>query len=278
MANFKSAEVVQSDDGRQYHTGVAARDVAPYILLCGDPARAHRVGTYLTEAAPAICNREYVTITGTYQNVRLTVMATGMGPDNTEMAVVEVGQLLDRPSYIRIGTCGALQDRIAIGDQIISSAAMRYENTSTGFVPEEYPAVADWEVTTALLESAAALGVPHHLGITATASGFYGRQGRRVPKFPPRRPNLVEELNRIGVLNFEMETSCLFTLATLSGARAGCVCGAVADRTGNAFADSAQKDRLEQTTIEVGLAAAVRLAQMDARRGSASRWLPSMGL
>lgn len=278
MATYKSAEIVQSDDGRQYHTGVKKSDLAPYLLLCGDPARAHRVGQYFTDATPPICNREYVTITGVYQGVRMTVMATGMGPDNTEMAVIEVGQLLDRPTYIRIGTSGALQDHITIGDQIISTGAMRYENTSTGFVPEEYPAIADWEVTTALLESAAALGLPHHVGITATASGFYGRQGRRVPKFSPRNPNLVEELNRIGVLNFEMEASCLFTLTTLSGARSGCVCGVIAERTANKFVDSATKDALEKNTIEIGLAATVRLAKMDAKRGSAPRWLPSMGL
>lgn len=274
----RSADTMQSAGGRQYHTGVAPGDVARTILLVGDPARAHRIGGLFTNPSAPIINREYVTISGTYQQIPLTVMATGMGPDNTEMAVVEISQVVKAPTFIRIGTTGALQPHIQLGDLVISTGAVRCENTSTAYVPDGYPAVAHHEVTLALLASATAAEAKFHAGITATGSGFYGAQGRHVPGFPPRRPELLDELARMGVCNFEMETSCLFTLATLSGARAGAVCGVVAQRTTNVGADESAKARAESHAIEVGLGAAVRLAAMDAARGTASYWLPSMGV
>lgn len=276
--SYESAEIVQTAEGKQYHTGVKASDLAPYLLLCGDPARAYRVAEYFDDAREPICNREYVSITGRYKDVPVTVMATGMGPDNTEMAVVEISQLLKSPTYIRIGTCGALQDGMKIGDQIISTGAYRGENTSLGYVGEGYPAVPHVEVTMALLEAAQQSGHPYHMGITATAPGFYGAQGRTVPGFTPRNPNITEELAAMNVVNFEMEASCLFTLSSVSGARAGCVCGAVASRTENRFVDESEKSDVERRTIEIGLHAVTLVAQMDQRKDDAQCWLPSMGL
>ncbi len=278
MTTFQSAEVVKTAEGRQYHIGVGPGEIAPMILLCGDPKRAYRTAEYFTKPATPITHREYVTITGTYAGIPITVMATGMGPDNTEIAIVEVSQIIPRPTFIRIGTSGGLHNDVRIGDQIVSSGALRYESTSTFFVPEQFPALAHHEVMLALLEAAARKKIPHHLGLTATAAGFYGAQGRHVPGFPPREQGLIDDLIRVGVWNFEMEASCLFSLATLSGARAGCVCGVINERQRNVFATTEQIEATERNTIELGLEAVVVLSHMDARRQDARYWLPSMGM
>ena len=275
---FKSAEIMSTPAGEQYHIGCKPGDIAPNILLCGDPARAHRVAGYFAKAGKPICSREYVTITGTYKGLPMTVMATGMGPDNTEIALVEIAQVVKQPTLIRIGSSGALRKGIELADLVISSGAVRLENTSTQFVVEGYPAVAHHEVLLALIEAAAANKVPHHVGLTATAPGFYGAQARKVPGFPPRDPELPAKLDAMGVSNFEMETSCLFTLATLRGLRAGAVCAIFANRHQNEFIDSEKKDLAEQRCIEAGLTAFEVLARMDQARGRAPRWTPSMGM
>ncbi|MFA4874513.1 MAG: nucleoside phosphorylase [bacterium] len=275
---FKSAEVVATKEGKQYHIGCGPGDVAPNILLCGDPARAHRVARFFSEARDPIQSREYVTITGRYRGMPLTVMATGMGPDNTEIAVVELSQIVKNPTFIRIGSSGALKKGIELGDLVISTGAVRLENTSTSFVVEGYPAVAHHEVVVALLEAARRLRFTHHVGLTATAPGFYGAQARKVPGFPPRDPELPARLDAMNVSNFEMESSCLFTLAALSGARAGAVCAIYANRHKNEFIDSEAMDGAEKRCIETGLAAFEVLAMMDAAKADAKWWTPSMGL
>ena len=273
---FESAEVVRDSEGRQYHIGVAPGEVAPYVLLCGDPARAERVARSFDEVVHDRRNREYVTLTGIYRGIELSVMATGIGCDNTEIAVVELSQIRDDLTLLRVGSCGGLQPEIELGDLVVSTGAVRLENTSTWFVEEGYPAVAHHEVVMALLESVASLEYSHHAGLTATASGFYGGQGRSVPGFPPRRPDLEKDLGRMGVKNFEMECSTLFTLSSVRGLRAGAVCAVYANRHANRFIDTDAKELAEGRAIDAGLGAIENLARMDREKGSASWWLPSM--
>ncbi|MFH1830205.1 MAG: nucleoside phosphorylase [Pseudomonadota bacterium] len=275
---FKSAEIVSTKEGRQYHIGCAPGDVAQNILLCGDPDRAHRVADYFDEINKPMLSREYVTITGKYKNMPMTVMATGMGPDNTEIAVVELSQIVKKPTFIRIGSSGGLKKDIELADLVISQGAVRLENTSTSFVVEGYPALAHHEVVLALLEAARRNRFPYHLGLTATASGFYGAQARNVPGFAPRDPELPAKLDAMNVANMEMECSTLFTLATLSGARAGAVCAIYANRHKNKFVDSETKDLAEKRCIETGLAAFEILAMMDEAKGDAALWTPTMGI
>lgn len=275
---FASAEIVADQEGRQYHIGCKPGDIASYILMCGDPKRAHRVAGYFDRAGEPITSREYVTITGEYKGIPITVMATGMGPDNTEMAYVEISQIVKGPTCIRIGSSGGLRKDMELGDLVISSGAVRLENTSTQYVMEGYPAVAHYECVLALLEAAKRMKAPHHIGLTATASSFYAGQGRRVPGFVPRNENLPAELDHINVCNLEMETSCLLTLANVRGFRAGAVCAVYANRHHDKFVDSHQKEKAEKRCIETGLAAIEVLAEMDNKRGSAPNWLPSMSL
>jgi uridine phosphorylase len=221
-------------------------------------------------------HREYVTLTGVWNGLDVTVMATGMGPDNTEIAVVELAQIA-APTLIRIGSSGGLRRDLALGSLVVSSGAVRLENTSTHFVPEGYPALSHPAAALALLQAAEDLGCPARFGLTATAPGFYGAQAREVAGFPPRFPDLPATLGKLGVLNLEMEASALFTLSSLRGLRAGCVCAVYANRPRGTFIGERGMAAAEEAVIGTGLRACEILAGMDARRGDAPEWLPRMG-
>lgn len=275
---FKSAETVATAEGLQYHIGLKPGDVAQNILLCGDPQRAHRVAAYFEKTHPVITNREYVTITGTYRGLALSVMSTGIGPDNMEIAFVELLQIVRKPTLIRIGSSSALSEDIKLGDLIIATGSVRLENTSTAFVMEGYPAVAHHEAIIALIEAARGRGFAHHVGLAASAPGFYASQGRHVPGFAPREPKLPARLGDLNVLNFEMEGSCLFTLAALKGVRAGMVCAVYGNRHSNTFVDDKLKDIAERRCIETGLEAFRTLSKIDRAKGKERFWVPSMGI
>jgi uridine phosphorylase len=250
----RNAENVRGKGGRQYHIGLSRGEVAPVVLLCGDPARARRAAAMFDRVRLERANREYLTITGTWKGLPVSVMATGMGTDNTEIAVVELAQI-SRPTLIRIGSCGALQPQIPLGAMIVSSGAVRLETTTDWYVPGGFPAVPHLDVSLALLQAARDLRQKTYFGMTATAPGFYGAQARAVPGFRPRFPNLDADLAKVGVLNLEMEASALFVLSSLAGLRAGCVCAAFANRPKNRFIDGAAKSRAEDAVIRVGLRA-----------------------
>ncbi len=255
----RTARLVIDASGRPYHIGVGPGEVAPSILLVGDPARAERCAERFSEVRGSFRNREYTTFTGTWEGLDVSVMATGIGCDNTEIAVVELASLLESATLIRAGTCGGVQPELSIGDLVITWGAVRLENTSTQFVPEGYPAVAHPEVIEALQAAATEAGVPWRTGMTATASGFYGAQARDVPGFPPRFPDRIDELARIGVLNLEMETSTLLTLASLRGFRAGAVCTVFAERSRDRFVAADEKTAFEDRVVDVGLRALRKL-------------------
>lgn len=257
----RSAQVVRSRGGRAYHIGLRRGDVAPFILLCGHPARADRTARRFDRVRVRAQHREFVTRTGRYRGVPVTVMGTGIGPDNIEIAVVELAQLRRDAVLIRIGSCGALQPWIRLGDIVITTGAVRLENTTAYFVHEGYPAVADFGVVSALVEACRAARLRHHVGITATAPGFYGAQGRRVPGFPPRFPDLPDALARQRVLNYEMEISALYVLCTLAGLRAGAACAVFAQRVANRFADERERAQAEERVITAGFGAIERLAR-----------------
>ncbi len=120
-------------------------------------------------------HREFASVTGTYRGERVSVVSTGIGTDNVEIVIAEILAITERPTFIRVGSCGALQPEIAVGDLIISSGSVRLEATTSFFVHDGYPAVADYEAVAALVEAAAELGHRAHVGITATAPGFYRR-------------------------------------------------------------------------------------------------------
>ncbi len=263
---------------RQYHIALRPGDVAEYVLLPGDPDRTARIATRLESIELERRHREFASVTGMYRGQRVSIISTGIGADNVEIAIAEILAITERPTFIRVGSCGALQPEIAIGDLVISSGAVRLEATTSFFVHEAYPAVADYEAVAALVEAAAGLGHRAHVGVTATAPGFFGAQGRAIPKLPIRYPDLADEMRRQRVLNFEMEASAVFVLAGLAGSRAGVVCAAYAQRATGDFISGEARDRAEAACFETGLEALRILAAMDRQKrdAGAERWRPSL--
>ncbi|CAN5680802.1 uridine phosphorylase [soil metagenome] len=263
---------------RQYHIDLAPGEVADYILLPGDPDRIERIAERMDSIEFRRQHREFVSVTGQYRGLRMSAISTGIGTDNVEIVVAEILALVKQPTFIRIGSCGVLRDDIALGELVISTGAVRLEATTKYFVHEGFPAVADYAAVAALVEAANTLGHRAHLGITATAPGFYGAQGRPIPQLPIRFPDLADEMTRQGVVNFEMEASALLVLASLAKCRAGVVCTAYAQRVSGAFVQGEQKERAEAACIETGLEALCLLAEMDeaVRAAGAMHWRPSL--
>jgi uridine phosphorylase len=266
------------DTDRQYHIDLAPGQLAEYILLPGDQDRTARVAALFDSVEFRRRHREFASATGSYRGRRMSVVSTGIGADNIEIVVAEILALTEHPTMIRIGSSGVLREDIALGDLVITTGAVRLEATTRYFVHEGYPAVADYAAVAALVEAAHRLGHPAHVGITATAPGFYGAQARPIPQLPIRFPDLAEEMAREGVVNFEMEASALLVLASLAGCRAGVICTAYAQRVSGDFVQGEQREKAEAACVETGLEALHLLAEMDdaVREAGELHWRPSL--
>lgn len=274
MNEYESSEIVKDSKGRQYHIGLVVDDISENIILVGDPSRADLISNLFDTILLKKVNREFVTYTGLYSGIKITVMSTGMGAANTEIAIIELCQLKFPLNIIRCGTCGSLQNDIKIGDLVVSSGAMRLENVTSYYVENSYPAISSYEISMALLKSANDSNVKYHYGITATAAGFYGGQERNIPGFPLREDGLIERLSKQNVKNFEMETSTLLTLANLRGFRAGSICAVVSSRRENKFVAPDKIKDIENCIIKVCINAFKILKIIDSQKGEKSCWIP----
>ena len=270
--------VALPDGERQYHIALGPGDLAEYILLPGDQDRIDRIATRFSAIEMRQRHREFASVTGTYRGRRISAISTGIGSDNMEIVLAEILAITARPTFVRVGSCGALQDDIELGDLVITTGAVRLEATTSFFVHDGYPAVADYAAVAALAEAAHRLGHRAHVGLTATAPGFFGAQGRPVPRLPIRYPELAAEMRRQKVVNFEMEASAMLVLAGLAGCRAGVVCTVYAQRTTGRFASGEQQDRGQAACIDTGLEALCLLAEMDEAvvAAGAAHWRPSL--
>jgi uridine phosphorylase len=261
------SELPRNAKGRFYHINCGPGDLAPYILTCGDPGRARKIARYFDKVDVRRQNREFLTFTGSYKGIPVSVMATGIGADNTAIAVIEAAQCVANATFIRLGSCGALQLEIAPGDLVITERVMRDETTTNYYASPDYEARAHPLVLKALEEAAAALQVPYHVGLTCTTGDFYGGQARQAPGFPILEPGKIERLRRAGVLNLEMEMSAYLTLAGVStySLRAGGACAVLNNRITGAsvFASARLKGLAEKRLIAVGLRAVEILAAKD---------------
>lgn len=258
-----------NDQGRCYHIDCGPGDIAPYVLTCGDPGRARRLARSLDRVRVRRRCREFLTVTGEYHGVPVSILATGIGPDNTAIAVVEAAQCASTLTFIRLGSCGALQGHVGVGDLIITAQALRDENTTHYYAPDTGPVPAHPEVLKALVQAAEELRAPYHVGTTCTTSDFYAGQGRQAPGFPWVEPDKVARLQQAGVLNLEMEMSVYLTLAQVSSytMRAGGLCAVFTNRiTGDkAFGLKRRRQEAEGRLLRVGLRALEILHALDQR-------------
>ncbi len=233
----KNSENVESEEGLQYHLKVKPGDLAQTVLLPGDPKRVERIAEQWDSGKKVAEYRQYISYTGTYRGVPISATSSGIGPSACEIALAELKNV-GVSNVIRVGSCGALQPSIELGSVIISEGAVRLEDTSDHYVMKAYPAVASRMITSALIKAAEELGIPYHVGLTATSSSFYVGQGR--PGWngylPSHQQNLVDDLANAGVLNFEMEASLLFVMGRIYKMEVGAVSAVYANRPKKTFA------------------------------------------
>ena len=253
----KSAEK-PSEDGLQYHVRLKKGDVPATVLLPGDPKRVELITGEWRGSKQVADYRQYVTRTGTYKGLEMACTSTGIGCPGLAIAVEEL-VAVGAKRLIRVGSCGSMQPEINLGDVVISSAAVRLDGTSKSFVRTEYPAVSDYRVVSALVQAAEKLGIKYHVGITATTDTFTVGQGRPAKDgyLPSFQKDVLEDLQKANVLNFEMEASTLFVMASIYKVLAGCVCVVVADRVRNKFEITSE---MQLRAARVASEAAVLLA------------------
>jgi uridine phosphorylase len=261
-----SSPIPQNARGRFYHIDCAPGDLAPYILTCGDPDRAQRISRFFDRLAMRRHNREFLTYTGAYKNIPVSVMATGIGAPATAIAIIEAANCINPVTFIRLGTCGALQRNINVGDLVITESSWCREGTTASYLPADFVPHADPAIMAALTEAAIALKMPYHVGLTVTTADFYAGQGRAAPGFPAPAPQYLQSLAESGVLNMEMEMAVYLALAAVSTykIKAGGAC-LVLDTPANTtgFTSARDKRRGEKRLIEVGLRALEILANQD---------------
>ncbi len=233
---FRSAERPELPGGVQYHVGLGPGDVRRYALLPGDVERVEKIVREWDESRLVAKHREYVTYVGKYRGVELMVTSTGIGGPAAAIAVDELARL-GVDTFIRVGSTGAIQPEVELGDIVITLGAVRLDGASSQYVRPEYPAVAHPEVVMALIEAAETLGYRYHVGITASTDSFYTGQGRRGcgGYWQSWMENIVPDLRAARVVNIEMEAATILTLASLFGKRAGAVCAVYAQRLRDEF-------------------------------------------
>lgn len=206
--------------GRQYHTGVGPKDIGKYVILPGDPKRCEKIAAYFDHPVLVADSREYVTYTGTIDGVKVSVTSTGIGGPSASIAIDELVKC-GAHTFIRVGTCGGMQEDVCGGDIVIANGAIRMEGTSKEFAPIEYPAVADVYVTHALMESAKEQNITHHVGVVQCKDSFFGQHEPEIMPVSYELQNKWQAWIRMGCLASEMESAALFIAGSFLRVRVG---------------------------------------------------------
>jgi len=206
--------------GVQYHLHIKKGDVGKYVILPGDPKRCEKIASYFDNAKLVADSREFITYTGTLDGVAVSVTSTGIGGPSASIAMEELVQC-GADTFIRMGTCGGIDLDVMGGDIVIATGAIRMEGTSREYAPIEFPAVADYEVTTALREASKKLGYKSHTGIVQCKDSFYGQHSPELMPVSYELINKWEAWKKLGVKASEMESAALFVVASKLHVRCG---------------------------------------------------------
>lgn len=231
----------------RYHIKVNPDDVGRYVIVVGDRGRVERVAKYFENAIKVGDNREYLTYTGYVKGEKVSVMSTGMGAPAMAIGIEELATTNARV-VIRVGTTGALQKNLKLGDSIIVNAAVRLDGTTAQYIIPEYPAVADFQVVDALVRAAQLVRNPFHIGTVLSTDSYYGRA------FDPEKHNYLEsQLVKAGVLAVEMEIGALYIVGGINRLRTGAVLTVREELTDQGYIQAGEK-------FEKGLENSIRIA------------------
>ncbi len=283
---IKSSELILNPDGSVYHLNLLPEHIANDIIFVGDQNRVEKITQFFDNIEFSTQKREFKTQTGTFKGKRITVMSTGIGPDNIDIVVNELDALVNidlktrQPkenltslNIIRIGTSGALQADIPVDSFVMSKFGLGLDNMLRSYLIDE---ISDSNIEEAFISHTnwdLKKGKPYaipcseklekiiesdkiHKGITATAGGFYGPQGRVLrlniqdQNLNAKMDNFTFEEHRI--TNLEMETAAIYGLSTLLGHNALSLNAIIANRASGTFSDDPYKavDELIAYTLE----------------------------
>ncbi|EMA50759.1 MULTISPECIES: nucleoside phosphorylase [Halococcus] len=197
---------------KQPHLLVESDELHDVALLPGDPGRVDRIAGHCEESEVVAENREYKIVNATYEGSPVTICSTGIGCPSAAIAVEELANV-GVESLIRVGTTGALQADIEVGDVVVATGAAKDEGTTERYERDTVPAVPDYDVLSGLVEAAETRSEPVHVGPIASDDAFYAETDE-----------YIEAWERAGVLSVEMEAAAIFTLARRKGLRAGALC------------------------------------------------------
>ncbi|MDO5788860.1 uridine phosphorylase [Fusobacterium sp.] len=209
-----------AEEGMQYHIGLRKGDVGKYVILPGDPKRCEKIAKHFDNAKLIADSREYITYTGYLDGVKVSVTSTGIGGPSASIALEELVRV-GADTFLRVGTCGGMQPEIMGGDLVIATGAIRMEGTSKEYAPIEFPAVANLDITNALVQAAKELNKKYHVGIVQCKDAFYGQHE---PETKPVDYELINKWNawvRLGCKASEMESAALFVVGDYLKVRVG---------------------------------------------------------
>lgn len=245
-----------------FHLGLTRDDLkgATLAIVPGDPDRSARISSLLDDPECLAKTREFHVYRGVLNGHNIVVCSTGIGGPSTSIAVEELAQL-GINTFLRIGTTGAIQPHINEGDILISQASVRLDGASQHFAPLSYPAASDFFATQAIVNACNELGIQFHIGITASSDTFYPGQERYDTHsgYVPRAfQGSCEEWQKLGVMNYEMESATLFTMCAALGLRAACVAGVLVNRTKQEI-PNVDHGEIERKSVAVVIEAAKQL-------------------
>ena len=251
---------------KQFHIACAQGDIGRYCILPGDPGRVPAIAALFDDAKQIAYNREFNVWTGTLLGEKVTACSTGIGGPSASIAMEELHNC-GADTFIRTGTCGGIDLNVQSGDVVVATGAIRYEHTSREYAPIEFPAVADFQVTNALVEATKKLSFPLHTGIVQCKDSFYGQHDPAASPVYYELQQKWESWKRLGVKASEMESAALFVVA----AALGCRCGSCFHVIWNQEREAAGLDQKmsEDTTssVKVAVEALKLLIRQDREAG-----------
>ena len=251
---------------KQYHIHCAPGDVGRYCILPGDPGRVPAIAALFDDARQVAYNREYNVYTGTLLGEKVSVCSTGIGGPSAAIAMEELVKC-GADTFIRTGTCGGIDLAVQSGDVVVATGAIRYEHTSLEYAPLEFPAVADLDITNALVAATRELGYPLHTGIVQCKDSFYGQHSPEASPVSYELKAKWESWKRLGVKASEMESAALFVVADALGVRCGSCFHAVWNQEREEAGMFMPMTEDTSRSVKVSVEALKKVIEMDRQRG-----------
>lgn len=218
-----------SENGEQYHIGLKEGECGKYVILPGDPKRCAKIAAYFDNAELIADRREFTTYSGYLDGEKVSVTSTGIGGASAAIALEELVNT-GAKTFIRVGTCGGMEVNVKGGDLVIATGAIRMEGTSKEYAPIEFPAVANLEITNALVQACKNLNQTYHTGVVQCKDSFYGQHSPEKSPVSYELLNKWEAWKKLGCLASEMESAAIFIAASALKVKAGSIFLTVANQ------------------------------------------------